>query len=110
VKCSNKPCGQETDRQIFWADKRGRGHWGCPNCIRFIRERVRTGKKFWHSYEVYGVEKTKQKNYDWFKHQQEKAAARRRENAVISEGAYNVLLEHTQRGMLRPRRDGRPIR
>ena len=73
--------------------------------------RVRTGKKIWHSYEVYGVEKTKQKNQDWIQHQQEKAAASRRENgATISEGAYNVLVEQTQKGLLRPRENGRPVR
>jgi hypothetical protein len=72
--------------------------------------RVPTGRKIVHAYEVYGVEKTKQMNYDWIKRQEEKAARSRREVGCISEGAYNVLLEHTQKGMIRPRRDGRPVR
>jgi hypothetical protein len=71
---------------------------------------VRTGRKIFHSYEVYGVEKTKEMNRRWFKGQQEKAARSRSENACISEGAFNVLQETSQRGLIRPRENGRPVR
>ena len=39
---------------------------GCPSCFDALMNlNVFTGKKIWHAYEAYGVEKTKQMNKDW---------------------------------------------
>ena len=115
MKCQNRRCGQQVDRLVCWTDKKGKPHWGCPGCIWTFRPeaknmRVRTGRKIVPAYEVYGVERTKEMNQRWFKGQQEKAARTRQQNAVISEGAFKVLEEHSRRGLIRPRVDGRPAR
>jgi hypothetical protein len=100
---------------VFVIGADGKGHWGCPKCIwTFTRRKrdgnVRTGRKIWPAYEVYGTQKTIEKNHEWIEGVTHRAARNRMENAVISEGAFKVLEEHSRRGMIRPRVDGRPAR
>lgn len=115
MKCPNRRCRQQTNKQVCWTDKKGKAHWGCSNCIWSFRpeaknSRVRTGRKIWHSYEVYGQEKTMEKNQEWIKGVEHRAALNRREVGCISEGAFKVLEEHSSRGLIRRRENGRPVR
>ena len=115
MRCPNRRCRRQTERKLCWSDKRGKPHWGCPACIHTFRPEnrdvnVRTGRKIWHAYEVYGAKKTMEKNQEWIGKVSERAAKNRREVGCISEGAYKVLEQHTREGRMRPRVDGRPVR
>lgn len=82
MKCPNRNCRKEVSRVIFGTDKKGRGRWGCANCIGLLirgkRERVRTNRKIWPAYEVYGVERTMEMNQNWIQNVERKAARMRR--------------------------------
>ena len=115
MRCPNKACGRETSRQVSWADKEGKIFTGCHACIWSFRPEaknvnVRTGRKIWHAYEAYGKKKTIEKNKQWIAGVEQRAARQRNENACISEGAFNVLIEQTRMGRIRPRENGRPVR
>ena len=60
------------------ADKNGKLKRGCPSCVGGRREQVRTGRKIWSAYEVYGVDKTIEKNHEWAENLQKRAAHMRR--------------------------------
>jgi hypothetical protein len=100
-------CKQESDRIIIaFPVNRETGRMrkveGCENCFRpQVDAHVYTGKKIWHGYEAYGVKKTMQMNQDWAANLQVRAARRRRENATISEGAFNYLVDQSKKGLIR---------
>lgn len=115
MQCPNRRCKRSVPRMVCWTDKQGKVYWGCHACILSFHPDaknvpVRTGRKIWHSYEVYGKEKTIEKNKDWIKGVEHRAARQRNETGCISEGAFKFLEEHTKRGMIKPRVDGRPAR
>jgi hypothetical protein len=82
VRCPNRKCRAQTPKAIFGVDKKGKGRWGCGRCIGLLirgkRERVRTNRKIWPAYEVYGQERTIEMNHRWIENVQRKAERMRR--------------------------------
>ena len=77
MKCPNRRCRRTCNRVLITADDKGKLRRGCRVCFRRDTH-VRTNRKIWHAYEVYGVEKTIQKNHDWIDNMAAKAAHNRR--------------------------------
>jgi hypothetical protein len=53
--------------------------------------RVRTNRKIWPAYEVYGKNKTIEKNHLWMEGLQRRAAQRRREVTTVSPETWKRL-------------------
>lgn len=87
-------CGRDAVRIItHCSPETGRvDREGCSSCFDGApREHVYTGKKIWHAYEAYGVNKTIEKNHEWIKKVGERAARSRRDTAHISEAAFKAI-------------------
>lgn len=110
MKCPNKRCGMAASRTISTVrvdKKTGKSKVieGCPACFEYLKqEHIYTGKKIWHAYEAYGVKKTMQMNRDFGEKLKVRAARNRRDNATISEGAYNFLVDQSRKGLIRGRK------
>ena len=107
MKCPS--CGGDVGRIITTFRKTRSGGVrkveGCRDCFQIQLERKPyTGRKIWSAYDAYGVKKTIQMNHDWIERTAAKAARNRRENAVISEGAFQVLVSESRAGRIRERR------
>lgn len=80
--CPNKNCRQVTDREVTKVDKHGKARTGCWACFdRAPLEHAYTGKKIWSGEAAYGVEKNKEKNYEYGQKLIANAATQRRRNA-----------------------------
>lgn len=81
MRCPNRACRSVTTRLVTIFDKDGKQRRGCPKCVHRIgrkRERVRTNRKIWPGYEVYGANKTIELNHLWIENMARKAAHMRR--------------------------------
>lgn len=88
MRCPNRACrrlrpnNQPAKLVCVWSPKLKRMRWGCPACEQSMRSNhdhhVRTNKKIWHAYDVYGKDKTIEKNKQWGLDLQARAARMRR--------------------------------
>jgi len=78
MQCPNRKCRKVVTRIVILALRSGRLVRGCGHCIENRRHRIRTNRKVWPSYEVYGVDKTIEKNHQWAENLERKAGRMRR--------------------------------
>ena len=66
---------------------------GCQSCFDSVPlEHVYTGQKIWPAYAAYGKDKTIEKNHEWIKNMETKAARNRRETTTISGAAFDAII------------------
>lgn len=79
MKCPNKKCRRETDREVTKVDKQGKVTTGCHACLhRQAHPHLYSGKKIWTGQDAYGVERNAELNYEFEKQTMESAARTRR--------------------------------
>lgn len=82
MKCPNKKCRRETDREVTQVDRHGKVSTGCHACLhRQTHPHLYTGRKIWTGEDAYGVERNAEMNHEFEKKAMANAAQQRRRMA-----------------------------